>query len=469
MVIVKKPRSTTVKRLFALSGNRCAFPRCSTPIVDETGCVVGEICHIHSHRSDGPRYNRAQTDAQRHGFDNLILLCAVHHKRIDTKQEDYPVGKLRQWKLDHEQQFSQSKVSGTDDVIAELLRKFAITLSVAGTANTVVMGDVNIIVREQAGMRQLTQELYRANALHHKGRGADLATERAYELNENFLQALFRRAIPPAVLGSPDMQYALVSAQRTAARSESPDLSGMLVDLLVERAAAQDDDFSKIILNEAIDVTARLTRDQFDALSLILSMKYVLDRNVRDVEAFRCYLDRLVFPFFRTASTAEVKYQHLEYVGCVVRAYRAGSAIELFATRYGHVFAKGLSKNQLRTRFRPGEFGDERVLLAVFRATSEDELDALPQFPDESVRILRGVGVNDLVIHRLLGVIVESARRGFQGFPPTVIHSELSNFIEEWSRSGAPYGLTSVGIAIAHANLRRRGINDYPLSQWISQ
>lgn len=33
---MKAPRDSTIKRLFALSGNRCAFPKCYTPLVDQT-------------------------------------------------------------------------------------------------------------------------------------------------------------------------------------------------------------------------------------------------------------------------------------------------------------------------------------------------------------------------------------------------------------------------------------------------
>jgi|GEM_PF-4951228 len=36
----------TVKRLFALSKNRCAYPKCYNAIVDNDGIILGDICHI---------------------------------------------------------------------------------------------------------------------------------------------------------------------------------------------------------------------------------------------------------------------------------------------------------------------------------------------------------------------------------------------------------------------------------------
>ena len=58
------PSATTVKQLFAVSGNRCAFRGCTRTLVD---VATGEICHIHGQSEGGPRYCAGQTDAGRHG------------------------------------------------------------------------------------------------------------------------------------------------------------------------------------------------------------------------------------------------------------------------------------------------------------------------------------------------------------------------------------------------------------------
>lgn len=98
-----EPSRPTVKRLYALTGNRCAFPGCSTRLVDKaTGSVVGEVCHIKGEKPTAPRYDAAQTDPERHGFDNLIVLCNVHHKVVDDNKQDYPVERLLKMKADHE-------------------------------------------------------------------------------------------------------------------------------------------------------------------------------------------------------------------------------------------------------------------------------------------------------------------------------------------------------------------------------
>jgi hypothetical protein len=95
------PSAKTVKRLFALSGNRCAFPKCTTPLVLE-GANVGEVCHIKAARPDGPRYDEAQSDLERHGFDNLLLLCGVHHTVVDDDETAYTVDRVTTMKRSHE-------------------------------------------------------------------------------------------------------------------------------------------------------------------------------------------------------------------------------------------------------------------------------------------------------------------------------------------------------------------------------
>lgn len=97
------PTLATTKRLFALSGNRCAFPDCTAPLVENSGTVTGEICHIRAANSGGPRFDQKQSDNERHAAANLLLLCARHHKLIDSEPEKYSTDTLEQLKRKQEQ------------------------------------------------------------------------------------------------------------------------------------------------------------------------------------------------------------------------------------------------------------------------------------------------------------------------------------------------------------------------------
>lgn len=77
---------STLKKLFSLSGNICAFKSCSLKIIDEFESVIGEISHIEGEKLGSARYNSNMTDHQRNSFENLILLCPTHHTQIDKNQ-----------------------------------------------------------------------------------------------------------------------------------------------------------------------------------------------------------------------------------------------------------------------------------------------------------------------------------------------------------------------------------------------
>jgi len=79
--------------------------------MEENNTVVGEICHIEGVKPRAARYNPNQTDETRHSFDNLILMCSLHHKIIDEDDESYTVERLLKIKADHEQGSSASVLS----------------------------------------------------------------------------------------------------------------------------------------------------------------------------------------------------------------------------------------------------------------------------------------------------------------------------------------------------------------------
>lgn len=113
------PSDPTIKRLFAVSSNRCAFPSCSEPLV-EGQTVVGEVCHIKSAGRGHPRHDPGQTEEERNGFDNLILLCRKHHKMIDTEVDSYPPALLTAMKTAHEAH-QKRRCTITDEMVHRLV------------------------------------------------------------------------------------------------------------------------------------------------------------------------------------------------------------------------------------------------------------------------------------------------------------------------------------------------------------
>ncbi len=118
------PTQKTIKRLFAVSRNQCAFPGCEIPLVEDSGTVTGEIAHIKGVSANGPRFDPKQTDEKRHSFDNLMLLCGRHHRVIDGEVEKYSVACLLKMKHEHESQELVSISSKVEPVANALLQQY---------------------------------------------------------------------------------------------------------------------------------------------------------------------------------------------------------------------------------------------------------------------------------------------------------------------------------------------------------
>jgi hypothetical protein len=113
----------TLKKLFGLTGNKCAFPDCDLPILDtEHGVLIGQICHIKGKSPHGPRYDREQTEAERNGYENLLVMCASHNKIVDDEatRDQFPVQLLTEFKKAHEARNQNTLVS--EDLIDKVAR-----------------------------------------------------------------------------------------------------------------------------------------------------------------------------------------------------------------------------------------------------------------------------------------------------------------------------------------------------------
>ncbi len=135
-----KPTMTTLKRLFARSGNRCAFPGCSVSLVKDD-IIVGEVCHINAANPDGPRYDSGQSEEERRGVGNLILLCCNHHKEIDDDYDTYTVGYLKEMKRKHEAAMNRMPADVASKVAMSLL---SVNQSGGIAANSVHVDTINV-------------------------------------------------------------------------------------------------------------------------------------------------------------------------------------------------------------------------------------------------------------------------------------------------------------------------------------
>jgi hypothetical protein len=105
------PTPSTIKKLFAWSGNQCAMPDCKNELVDDGGTMLGKIAHIHAANEGGARFDAALDEEARRAFENLFLVCGPHHDIVDDpyREAEFPAELLRDHKQRHESRFQRAE------------------------------------------------------------------------------------------------------------------------------------------------------------------------------------------------------------------------------------------------------------------------------------------------------------------------------------------------------------------------
>jgi len=159
-----KPSVATQKRLFAVSGNRCAYRNCPQPLVDDaTGKVTARICHIKGNKPGSRRHDPAQTEEERQGYDNLLLMCPIHHDVIDADDVTFTENVLRVIKADHEAKYRDEPAP--DKSMEEL---FLANVMLASTAGSVILsanqsgGQIAHVIHNNYGTAPEPESVFRA-------------------------------------------------------------------------------------------------------------------------------------------------------------------------------------------------------------------------------------------------------------------------------------------------------------------
>ncbi|MDO8587089.1 MAG: hypothetical protein Q7T82_08630 [Armatimonadota bacterium] len=296
----------------------------------------------------------------------------------------------------------------------------------------------------------------------------ETARARVEEITEGFLSRLQKEH--PAGLEKahdPDFQYALFTVQREYARSGDKDLGDLLVDLLVDRSKQEQRDILQIVLNESLNTAPKLTESQLAALAVIFLFKYTQNFGVGNHHMFGEYLDRYVSPFASKAVKNLACYQHLQFSGCGAIELASNSLESMLGKAYQGQFLKGFEEKEVADRavsigldrrlFMPCLNDPSKVQVGV---NSKELLDkafeeyAIP--PEDRDKITELFDLGKMNGTEIKDKCIE-------------IRPYMSGLFETWSESAMKqFSLTSVGIAIGHANIKRLAGEFSDLSIWIN-
>ena len=311
-------------------------------------------------------------------------------------------------------------------------------------------------------------DVFRKNFYELAGFAKETAENRAKEITEEFLRKL-QNEYPAGFEKSndPDFQYALFTVQKEYARNGDKDLGDLLVDLLVDRSKQENRDILQIVLNESLKTAPKLTDNQLAALALIFLLKYTAVRGVCNHVFFGGYLDKDIAPFVGKVVKNNACYQHLEYTGCGNIDVMESSLEGIFGLRFQGYFLKGFDEKEISNSgvsigsdsrfFMPCLNDSSKVQVSAINMESlEMAFDLLAIIPDDRGKISELFNVGKMNNEEIKNKCIE-------------IRPYLSGLFETWSQSPMKhFTLTSVGIAIGHANIKRLVGEFANLSIWIN-
>ena len=470
--------SAATKRVLAeRAAYTCSNPDCRrnqlgpAPGDNSKSVNLGKAAHICAAASGGPRFDVNQTPEQRSSIDNGIFLCGGCADLVDKDNgAGHPAAILHRWKESHERWIKDRLNKGEiddasfDGVVWQDIRS---TIGTVGHAQT-----VNII---QSGItytdaREIALDVYKANYLQLSENAAQVARQRAEELTDQFLNELKERnADAIASMESPGMQHALFSAQKDYARTGDKDLESLLVDILVDRAGTAERSIKQIVLDEALAIAPKLTAEQMDALTINFLITRTQNHGVQSLETFLGYLDSHIAPFVNTLASNTSCYEHLEYTGCggLTLIGSLKPICQFYKQTYHGLFVKGFENEMWKERFPDRPDLLKWAVTTCQQDSSKLQINAMNEGVLKTLCEQHGVSSDDL----------DKLKQLFNFSPMTDVEVKdyitgarpgLQRLFDAWENSQiSKMTLTTVGIAVAHANFRRRTGQQLELSIWV--
>lgn len=328
---------------------------------------------------------------------------------------------------------------------------------------------VNNVGLTYADVKGIVEDVFQANFYKLAGNAKEVAHKRMEEINEAFLKKLQKEN--PKGLGmaeDPDFQYALFAVQKEYARSGDKDLGDLLVDLLVDRSKHGPRDILQIVLNESLITASKLTNDQLATLSVIFSIKYAQINGIANHDHFGAELDKYVLPFASQLTRSLTCYQHLQFCGCGSLQQIAGKSLEeILGIRYQGLFSKGFCASEVSNSF-PSIGVDGPFFIPCLNDAKKLQVNAMHTEDLKSTMDKNVLTPDDRTkLHQLFELNKMSNTEIIERV--TSIRPYMGDIFEIWRDSSLKsLTLTSVGIAIGHANIKRQIGEIANLSIWIN-
>jgi hypothetical protein len=268
----------------------------------------------------------------------------------------------------------------------------------------------------------------------------------------------------------PDFQYLLTRVQQAYARSGDEAVRDILVDLIASRSKETVRGRLSLTLNDAVEKAALLTKNEFAELSLCYLIRYTRVGDVTNLATFGERHSRLVRPLLPDIAIGNASYQYLEAQSCGTTSALHLNLINAFRQTYSGIFSAGFDRAQL-ARFLPEEriesLEGAGLLVPCINDLTKLQFDTLNKkdFEESAAKS----GLSEKETSDAWNVFESTIWNGEDFLAKVQKHyPEIRTLHSLWA--GTPLEtlfLTTVGIAIGHANLSRVAGFNADLGIWI--
>ncbi|MBY0541702.1 MAG: hypothetical protein K2P52_09875 [Campylobacterales bacterium] len=327
---------------------------------------------------------------------------------------------------------------------------------------------INISGLTYAEVKDIAMDVFKNNFEKLSDDAANTAFIRAKEITEKFLNKLMENNPKGLELAKdPDFQCSYYEMQKAYARTGDKDLEALLVDLMVDRSRQTQRNILQIVLNEALLTAPKLTNNHLASLAIIFILRYV-EKGIFDFNGLGLYFEQHIFPFLPSLKVNDTLcYQHLEFTGCGsigITVYALESIFsDVFSGLFNHGFDESVISNRSITIGKNSEFFIPCLNDVTKLQVNAQNLKALKNLFD-----IFKISSND---RNQIEWLFENNKFSAQEVKDKCISIRpyMQQLFDIWSSSPMQnVTLTSVGIAIGHANIQRHVGKFADLSLWIN-
>ncbi|WP_343630918.1 LPO_1073/Vpar_1526 family protein [Fluviicola sp.] len=322
-------------------------------------------------------------------------------------------------------------------------------------------------------VKEIFLDLFKENFIQLKNEAAEIAQKRATEITDKFLTVLNGKN--PELIEAfkdPALQDALFTTQKEFAKSGDNDLGDLLVDILIERAQTPARNMLQLVLNESLKIVPSLTISQLDVITLNFILLRTVNLDLENFHQLSQLIQENIEPFTENLFSDIGQYNYLEFQRCgsiktPPHSNLMKGWLKKWIRNYQGLFSKGIEREVILQQIN--DFDQfEHLFVPCLHNNELLQVGFLNEFDLNEA-------LNDL---KVTFDVEDKIKRFFRDF--TMTTNEVKDLLVKTNpcmlklfdildkSAFKNFELSSVGIAIAHANFRRRTGKTLDLSLWIN-